>query len=146
MVFRYEIGQYWRLLKTNLQVVPQKVLVAALDKVGTVIGYCIYIYIQWTVLFNKVNNRPNQVRQALADGTLNEQEHKVGMRAENTAEDASSDQQNKAEVAVFTMIGNVVRPRLNRLIHQCGSYNFHTNRINIDKNKTRIGRCSPNAW
>lgn len=87
---RYEIGQYWRLLKTHLQVVPHKVLVAALDK----------------------------VRAALEDGTLNEQEHRIGSDGAGVDDDEGQESHsrkkgrkknavNKMEIAVSIMIGNV---------------------------------------
>jgi len=60
---KYEIGHYWRLLKTHLKVVPHQVLVAALDK----------------------------VRTALHDGTLNEKEHKVGLDSTGDDEAPSKD-------------------------------------------------------
>ena len=88
-VLRYEIGQYWRLLKTHLKVVPHKVLVAALDK----------------------------VRAALEDGTLNEQEHRIGSDGAGVDDDEGQESHsrkkgkknavNKMEIAVSIMIGNV---------------------------------------
>eukprot|EP00750_Incisomonas_marina_P024529 INCI5124.2.p1 GENE.INCI5124.2~~INCI5124.2.p1 ORF type:complete len:1327 (-),score=287.09 INCI5124.2:1886-5278(-) len=86
---KYEIGQYWRLLKTHLKVVPHKVLVAALDK----------------------------VRAALEDGTLNEQEHRIGSDGAGVDDDEGQESHsrkkgkknavNKMEIAVSIMIGNV---------------------------------------
>lgn len=84
---KYEIGQHWRLLKEHLKVEPRKVLVDAL----------------------------NHIRSALEDGSLNEEQHKIGLNSvgEDTTNDESSSPSpankiiNKQEIAVSIMIGNV---------------------------------------